>query len=56
MRSHIDHISLHPLVALGYIFIKQKYSLLGMQESKEDTHVKLLYEVAKEATEHEIQE
>ncbi|KAI9365898.1 hypothetical protein BD770DRAFT_377499 [Pilaira anomala] len=45
---------LPPLVALGYVLMEQKCSLFGLQY-KEDPTVILLYKIAKEALEHQIQ-
>lgn len=61
IMNHIEQIRatqepLHPLVALGYVLTQQKCSLLGLHEYREDPHVILLYKIAKEVIEQDIQE
>ncbi|KAI7858198.1 hypothetical protein BDC45DRAFT_434513, partial [Circinella umbellata] len=46
---------LPPLAAVGYVLIEQKCSLFGL-EYKKDPTVILLYQIAKEALDHQIQD
>ncbi|KAI9365236.1 hypothetical protein BD770DRAFT_378087 [Pilaira anomala] len=50
-----SHTPLPPLAAVGYVLIEQKCSLFGL-EYKKDPTVILLYQIAKEALDHQIQD
>ncbi|KAI7901403.1 uncharacterized protein BX663DRAFT_553206 [Cokeromyces recurvatus] len=52
-NGHLNE-PLDPLVALEYVFMKQKCSLLGLELRNDDTTVKLLYLVAKEVLDREV--
>ncbi|CAO3645596.1 unnamed protein product [Mucor fragilis] len=54
-NNNINSMSLPPLAAVGYVLMEQKCSLFGLQY-KEDPTVVLLYQIAKEALQHQIQD
>lgn len=53
-NTNINGHSLPPLIAIGYVLMEQNCSLFGLQY-KDDPTVILLYEIVKEALDHQIQ-